>query len=189
MSRSLDIGCGNSPLEDAIGLDLLSYERIDVQGDTTALPFRDGVFEFVNASQVLEHLNGQEELPEMFDEIWRVLEPGGWFRFDVPIGEHWNADPTHITRWRFKTIMYFLTRDEVERFGWDPETFPDYYVDRKFRFKLEDWDCTAWLWADSYLIRGISLLIRTLSEHVRTDKWVGLPLGSGNLEFTLRKIS
>lgn len=187
MNRILDIGCGNSPIEGAIGLDLRPYPRIDVQGDATKLPFSDGTFKRVHASQVLEHLD-REALPSVFEEVWRVLEDGGNFTFDVPIGDNWDADPTHATKWRFKTIVYFLTRSEVDRLGWDPETFPDYYANSRFKFELVDWDCSAWLWADTLPLRVLSLFVRKLSELVRTDKWVAIPLGSGNLRFTLRKV-
>lgn len=189
MSRTLDIGCGNSPIEGAVGLDLRSYPRIDVQGDATELPFKNETFESVHASQVLEHLDGKVALPSLFEEVWRVLEDGGELTFDVPLGDAWDADPTHETKWRFKTVVYFLTRSEVDRLGWDPADFPDYYADRRFEFELVDWDCSAWLWADAFPLRALSLFVRKLSERVRTDKWTALPLGSGNLWFTVRKVS
>lgn len=188
MNRTLDLGCGNNPIDDAIGIDRLAYDNVDVAGDALSLPFRDEVFGHVNASQLLEHLCGREELPTVFEEVWRVLSSEGTFSFDVPIGEVWNADPTHETKWRFKTVVYFLTREEVERLGWDPVTYPDYYVEREFEFELVDWDCEAWLSVDALPLRALSLAVRKLSDVVRTDKWAAFPLGAGTLRVTLRKV-
>lgn len=183
----LDVGCGNNPLEGAIGLDVRTYPRVDLVGDGLNLPFKDGTFRRVNASQLLEHLDGRSELPDLFEEVYRVLERGGLFTFDVPIGEAWSADPTHETQWRLKTVVYFLTREEVARLGWDHGTFPDYYGSRDFHFDLEEWNCDAWLWADSLPLRACSFCVEKASAIVETDKWAAVPLGAGNLNVTLRK--
>lgn len=188
MSRVLDLGCGNNPIDGAVGIDLLPYENVDIVGDALSLPFKDESFEHINASQLLEHLEGREELPVLFEEIWRVLTPNGTFSFDVPVGDAWDPDPTHRTKWQFRTVVYFLNRNEVERLGWDPTTFPDYYADKQFEFELIDWDCEGWLRANVLPLRVLSLAVRKLSNAIRTDKWSALPLGAGNLSFTLEKV-
>jgi SAM-dependent methyltransferase len=187
MNRVLDLGCGNNPIDEAVGVDLLPYNNVNIVADALSLPFKKETFERVNASQLLEHLDGHEELPTLFEEVWRVLTPKGTFSFDVPIGSAWNSDPTHKTKWQFKTIVYFLNRQEVERLGWDPTTFPDYYASREFEFELENWNCEAWLRADTLPLRALSLIIRKASNFIRTDKWSELPLGAGNINITLKK--
>ncbi|MGH2750667.1 MAG: class I SAM-dependent methyltransferase [Actinomycetota bacterium] len=51
------------------------------RGDAHRLPFSDGVFERVIASEVLEHI---EEDAAVIDEIFRVLKPGGSAVVTVP---------------------------------------------------------------------------------------------------------
>ncbi|HEX7135738.1 MAG TPA: glycosyltransferase [Iamia sp.] len=89
--RVLDLGCGHGydtlamraagaeviPLDmDAAKL-LATGEALEggVRGDATRLPFADGTFDGVYCSNLLEHT---PETPPVFDEIERVLKPGGW---------------------------------------------------------------------------------------------------------------
>src|ERR1700690_1738604 len=96
----LDIGCGKRVCGDdrlnaelprrarlAVGCDQDPYLRKHssikhlVLCDASALPFRDGVFNVVTASMVLEHL----EKPEVvFAEAARISQPGGAFVVFTP---------------------------------------------------------------------------------------------------------
>jgi len=92
-SRILDIGCGSSrivqALPHAVGLDiqLKKLRRISgsttrlVQATLTRLPFRDGAFETLICSQVIEHV--PEPLVD-WHEFNRVLAPGGIFVVGTP---------------------------------------------------------------------------------------------------------
>jgi len=92
-SRILDIGCGSSrivqALPHAVGLDiqLKKLRRISgstrslVQATLTRLPFRDGAFETLICSQVIEHV--PEPLVD-WREFNRVLAPGGIFVVGTP---------------------------------------------------------------------------------------------------------
>jgi dolichol-phosphate mannosyltransferase len=91
--RTLDVGCGSSvilqSLNHAIGLDVklhkLRYMRQYgvplLQGSVTALPFRDGTFDCVVCSQVIEHIPAD---PAIFDELTRVLRPDGLLILGTP---------------------------------------------------------------------------------------------------------
>ncbi|WP_227356235.1 class I SAM-dependent methyltransferase [Haladaptatus salinisoli] len=184
---TIDIGCGDNPRDGAIGVDIRPYESCDIQADVCNLPFENESANQIYASQLLEHLNGEEQLPRAFKEISRVLEPNGEFIFDVPFGRTWQADPTHQTQWYFKTILYFLPRDEVARLGWDPTIFPDYYESDEISLELVERDAVAWLDVDWLPLRAFSFLVRQASKIITTDRWDGLPLGGGNLTFRLRK--
>ncbi len=71
--------CGNYLSAD------LDPKGVDVQADLTALPFKDGEFDFVFASHVLEHVR---EDKKALAEIARVLSPSGLSFLPVPmIGE------------------------------------------------------------------------------------------------------
>ena len=52
-----------------------------VQGDGTLLPFSDGAFDRIIASEVLEHI---EDDQAALDELARVLRPGGTIAVTVP---------------------------------------------------------------------------------------------------------
>jgi SAM-dependent methyltransferase len=92
-SRILDIGCGSSrivqALPRAVGLDIqlkklrriAGSTRALVQATITELPFRDGAFDTLICSQVIEHV--PESLVD-WREFNRVLAPGGTFVVGTP---------------------------------------------------------------------------------------------------------
>ena len=60
-------------------------DRIDVRdGDATALPFQDGVFDVVVSSLVLHNMHHAGERQQAVREMVRVLKPGGYVAiFDI----------------------------------------------------------------------------------------------------------
>src|ERR1700684_1404153 len=84
--RVLDAGCGSSlivqSLNNVIGMDfnfaklrfLRRYQIPLVNASAFALPFKDGSFDCVISSQVIEHIRYDESI---FSEMCRVLRPGG----------------------------------------------------------------------------------------------------------------
>ena len=91
--RVLDAGCGSSlivqSLNNVIGMDfnyaklrfLRRYEIPLVNGSAFALPFKDGSFDCVMSSQVIEHIRFDESI---FTEMCRVLRPGGRLILGTP---------------------------------------------------------------------------------------------------------
>lgn len=187
----IDLGCGNNPRNGAVGVDIRDYPKVDVQTDVRDLPEEwEGSVERAYASHLFEHLDA-EGIAETLAEVSRVLEPGGELVFDVPYARAHDADPTHETRWYFKTIAYYLPRDEVERLGWDPATFPDYFSETDIGLELVERDAVAWLDVTAAPLRPFSYALRRVSDVVTTDKWDALPvvggLAAGNLVFRLKK--
>ena len=94
----LDIGCGSSriivDLSDAVGLDILQNKlrwlrfrhRKLVRGSCDRLPFRDGSFAALINSEVIEHV---PDAPELWTEMWRVLQPGGILILGTPDYDRW----------------------------------------------------------------------------------------------------
>lgn len=132
--RVLDAGCGSSQILNGapqiVGVDLLMRKlrfmrrpgRRLVNASTFALPFKDGAFEAVISSEVIEHL---EEKESLFDELVRCVEPGGALILGTPDYGRWQwplierlygrfkpsgyADE-HITRYTFTKLARHLER-------------------------------------------------------------------------------
>jgi dolichol-phosphate mannosyltransferase len=107
--RVLDAGCGSSKileaLPHAVGLDLnftpLRFRRrtnrLLVNGDVHALPFREAAFDAAVSSEVLEHVPYD---PRIFRELARVLAPGGTLVVGTP----------DYGRWQWPFIEWWYTR-------------------------------------------------------------------------------
>lgn len=76
----LNLGCGDEPERGAVNVDVRAG---DVVADVRALPFADGVFDRVHASDVLEHFP-QAAFPALMGEIGRVAAPSAVLRVRVP---------------------------------------------------------------------------------------------------------
>ena len=106
-SSVLDVGCGSSRILSAhqgmIGLDIQlhklryarRYGRPLVHGSIFALPFEEGCFDCVICSEVIEHIPAEEQV---FDELIRVLKPGGRLILGTPDYDRW--------RWRALEWLY-----------------------------------------------------------------------------------
>jgi|HubBroStandDraft_2_1064218.scaffolds.fasta_scaffold32806_2 glycosyltransferase involved in cell wall biosynthesis len=91
--RVLDAGCGSSlivqSINNVVGMDfnyaklryLRRYEIPLVNASAFALPFKDGSFDCVVSSQVIEHIRYDESI---FSEMCRVLRPGGMIILGTP---------------------------------------------------------------------------------------------------------
>ena len=108
----LNVGCGRTPVPDAVNLDCADLPGVDcifdlnwcVRGDR--LPFEDDTFESILMHHVLEHL--PTPLPVM-QELWRVARPGCRILVAVPYGSSDNAfeDPTHVRQYFTDSWGYF----------------------------------------------------------------------------------
>ena len=107
--RLLDLGCGNVPLFDAYkpyiennicvdwGNSVHKNSYLDVVTDLNMkLPFSDKTFETILFSDVLEHL---ENPKIMFEEMKRVLKPGGCILMNVPFHYWIHEEPYDYCRY------------------------------------------------------------------------------------------
>ena len=91
----LNIGCGAEPRDGWINVDVRPVAgAVQIQADIRHLPFGDGVFEYILAESVLEHLNDPKTA---ISELWRLVRNGGAIEVRVPALGAMAAhlDPTH----------------------------------------------------------------------------------------------
>lgn len=125
----LDLGCGKNKREGFTGVDVRPFPGVDVQCDLAQpddrLPFagqsqiyrrwpwEDSSVDEVHCSHMLEHVK-REARPHFFNELFRVLKPGGKATFITP---HWAScraygDVTH--EWPPVSEFFWLYLDK----GW-----------------------------------------------------------------------
>ena len=92
----LNLGCGSEYLHGWINLDYSKETKADVYHDLeeTPLPFKDGQFDFVYASHILEHI---KNLPQLKLELNRIVRTPGIMVVVVPYYSSSDAwgDDTH----------------------------------------------------------------------------------------------
>ena len=121
-------------------LDISPSCNPDVVHDLNQLPwpFEDESFDEIHAYEVLEHLGSQGDYKSFFahfDEIHRILKPGGHLMASTPAWDKiWAwSDPGH-TRVISEGTLIFLDRDN---YGREDSPMTDYRDIYKGDFKLE----------------------------------------------------
>jgi hypothetical protein len=102
MVIKLDLGCGPNPKEGFIGVDSIKFNDniVQLQIGSDVWPWEDNSVEEAHCSHTIEHLtnfNDKWERVHFFNELYRVLQPGGKCTLIFP---HWSSnryygDPTH----------------------------------------------------------------------------------------------
>lgn len=106
VGRLLDVGCGLKPYrgmfpaETYVGIDRPATESkscvVDVYASATQLPFKDGVFDSVLCTQVLEHVS---EPCVLLKEACRVLKVGGYMILTAP--QTWGVHEAPYDYYRY----------------------------------------------------------------------------------------
>lgn len=96
MLRKLDLGCGQSKIGDALGVDISPNSAADIIWDLNKFPypFEDDEFDLVYCRSIIEHL---DDVTKVMDEIHRITKSNGEVTILTP---HFSskdalADPTH----------------------------------------------------------------------------------------------
>lgn len=175
---SLNIGAGFDSKGD-IKLDIVISNNPDVQATATSLPFVDETFDLVIMDQVLEHIS-PDELGSVFEEVYRVLKPGGILRGYVPHAATRlnDQDPTHKSSWTYKTPEYFADGN----FSW-------YYEDTAFDFKISKREVSVWSHKEVFLSSLRSVFLQSLYRFFgEEDSLLYWPTVAGSIKFELEKI-
>jgi len=104
----LDLGCGNSKVPGAIGVDIQSTTGAHVTHDLGVFPypFSDNYADEFHLKHVLEHLPSTIRVME---EVWRIGKPGARVHISVPhyTGIYAWKDPTHVRCFTSESFGYF----------------------------------------------------------------------------------
>ena len=154
----IDIGGGQAPRPGMENLDPVHGHGKWRRTLQDGIPVKDGEVEMVRASHVLEHIETRHRIA-CFNEVWRVLEPGGIFEIYVPLFPTWQAiaDPTHVAYFVKESFHYFTGE-------WTAAA--DYGI------KLWQWADEGWRVRDGWEARArlrkpIGSPLAALEEHLR----------------------
>jgi hypothetical protein len=122
--RTLDVGCGNDKLPNAIGMDIDPQSAADVIHDMDVLPwpFEDSTFEFVRAQDVLEHVN---DFVGCMEELHRICAHGAFVDVRMPFTNGPASDPPGKRSATSETFN-----------GFDPNRPLDMHSNARARFEL-----------------------------------------------------
>jgi len=106
--KSLDLGCGKRKMPGAVGIDISPDSDADIVHDLNKFPygFADGEFEFVQADNVLEHL---DDVLKVLEELHRITKDGAEIKIIAPFFRSHYAfiDPTHRHFFTVRSFDYF----------------------------------------------------------------------------------
>ncbi|WP_373189973.1 methyltransferase domain-containing protein [Halolamina sp.] len=176
----IDLGSGSDPDSRATHTaDIRAVDGVDVKFSLLqdGWPFPDDGVHGLILNHVVEHFT-REELTHVFREAGRVLEPGGWLSFAVPLGANYRTDRDHEPpAWTWDTPET-LSRDH--RRGWDPDV-PFRLIDREVR-----------MWAVQpfgFLTPAFRAGQRVLEDGLWSTELANAPLMAGELTATYRRVN
>ncbi|TSC84124.1 MAG: hypothetical protein G01um101417_280 [Parcubacteria group bacterium Gr01-1014_17] len=155
--RTLDVGGGSGPYKkyfpNRVCIDNEAGEGVDFVGDAHDLSrFRDGEFECVLCTEVLEHLHTPQKA---IDEMRRVLKPGGTIilttRFIFPL-HNIPGDYFRFTRYGLAHLFRDWTKVEIKEEGTTMEALA--VLSERIGFQTETF-WTKWLSVDWLILAKI----------------------------------
>lgn len=109
--KVLHLGCGNSKLNGAVGVDVLKMPAVDVvyDLDSRPWPFENDTVDLIFAHNVLEHVGN---VVEFLNEVWRIGKNNSRIVIAVPYFRSVDAftDPTHKHFFTANSLDYFTEK-------------------------------------------------------------------------------
>lgn len=107
---SVNFGSGGYGLPGWINIDARSthkdtYIAYDMR---RPLPFKDNQVRRILAEHVIEHIDFRDDIPNVFKEFHRILQPGGTVRIIVPDAERFLSAYTHRSEREFADLDWDL---------------------------------------------------------------------------------
>lgn len=114
-AKVLDVGCGpRKKIPWAVGLDRVKTPDADVVHDINVYPwpFKDGTFDAVIASHVVEHV---PDIVRWCQEVHRICKDGALIHVACPHHSNPNAfmDPTHVHFLGYRSFDYFVRPEDT----------------------------------------------------------------------------
>lgn len=95
-ARILDLGSGGRRLkEGVISIDIFPREGVSVVADALMLPFREGSFDLIVCTAVLEHVTRTETV---ISEIYKCCKKGGVVYVEMPFLQGYHGAPADYWR-------------------------------------------------------------------------------------------
>jgi len=115
----LHLGCGRVIIPDAVNVDILPLDQVDVRHDLNVMPWpwEDGEVYEIIANHLVEHLACG--MVAFMDECWRLLLPGGTVYIEVPDAADLDlawCDPTHVRPYRTHSFVNYFTIPGIKHF-------------------------------------------------------------------------
>jgi SAM-dependent methyltransferase len=106
----LDLGSGGRSLPGVVSLEWVEHPDNTLRGDCLNLPFRDGCADLILSQAVIEHVKDPQRA---FDEMRRVLRPGGLLYVEVAFMQPVHQAPHHYFNVTPHGLAYLLRDWEV----------------------------------------------------------------------------
>jgi SAM-dependent methyltransferase len=141
----LNLCSGKSRMDGYLSVDQIQFEGLDLVADLREpWPWRDNTVSDIHMSHALEHFTGEERV-HIFNEMYRVLIPGGRASIITP---HWSSqraygDFTHKWPPVSEFLYYYLWREWRE--GNAPHT--------DIKFNPNGYDCD-FSWCGGYSLHS-----------------------------------
>jgi predicted SAM-dependent methyltransferase len=114
--KLLDLGCGITKRQGAIGVDVIDNDVVDIIHDLDVhpYPFGDNSFDDILMDNSIEHLS---DVVKTMEELWRISKPGAKLTIKVPyFRSHYAIDPTHKQYFVAHSFYYFDPEHEFHQF-------------------------------------------------------------------------
>jgi len=141
--RKCNLGCGPDTREGWVNVDQVPLPGMTVRADLAHIPhpFKDSVFDFLEARHLLEHL---PDVVLAVEEFHRVCKPNARVYIEVP---YWNSDDAHAD----PTHRHFFTEHSFDYFtegrkwsGFNYYSRARFHIDR-IEYKFNESPYLRWI--------------------------------------------